>query len=62
MGGGTFGLHNGLGGQNIAHTQWVPPPPPQLHCQSERSAAHGLGWKTWAGYNHVTCILQTYSF
>ena len=32
MGGGTFGLHNGLGGQSIVHTQWVPPPP-QHHCQ-----------------------------
>ena len=28
MGGGTLGLHNGLGGQSIIHTQWVPPPPP----------------------------------
>ena len=26
MGGGTFGLPNGLGGQSIVHTQWVPPP------------------------------------
>ena len=28
LGGGTFGLHNGLEGQSIVHTQWVPPPPP----------------------------------
>ena len=39
MGGGTFGLDNGLGGQSIVHTQWVPP---QLQCQSERSAAHAV--------------------
>ena len=44
MGGGTFGLHNGLGGQSIVHTQCVPPPPPQLHCHSERSAAHDCRW------------------
>ena len=27
MGGGTFGLHNGLGEQSIVHTQWVAPRP-----------------------------------